>query len=229
MKIQQNFKRYEKKYLINKTQYRALRERLADYMAVDQYGWNTICNIYYDTPDYRLIRASIEKPMYKEKLRLRTYGVPTDDSSAYVEVKKKFKGIVYKRRMVLPYAQAFQWLNKEPVPMKESQIEEEILWFRKFYHSLEPRIVLCYDRLALYGLADKEFRVTFDHRIRWRRERLDLTAGDDGELLLPDDNYIMEIKIHGAMPLWMADLLDELDVYPTSFSKYGKIYQSYMC
>lgn len=153
MKVQQNFKRYEKKYLVNEAQYQLLRERLAEYMSVDQYDWTAICNIYYDTPDYRLIRASIEKPVYKEKLRLRTYGIPTGDSPSFVELKKKYKGIVYKRRMTIPYQQAYTWLSQEPDSTCNGQIEEEICWFRKFYHNLQPAVVLCYDRLALYGNA----------------------------------------------------------------------------
>lgn len=227
MKMQQNFKRYEKKYLINEAQYQALRMYLDAYMSVDQYQWSTICNIYYDTPDYRLIRTSIEKPVYKEKLRLRTYGVPSDDSLSFIEVKKKFKGIVYKRRMTLPYRQAHDWLEQDANTTCGSQIEEEICWFRKFYKNLSPAVVLCYDRLALYGKENKELRVTFDRNIRWRISQLDLVEGDTGEQLLPEGHYIMEIKIPGTMPLWMADLLDRLKVYPTSFSKYGRVYQTF--
>ncbi|MBQ8663822.1 MAG: polyphosphate polymerase domain-containing protein [Eubacterium sp.] len=229
MKTQQNFKRYEKKYLINEAQYQALRTCLDTYMSVDQYDWSTICNIYYDTPDYRLIRTSIEKPVYKEKMRLRTYGIPVENSPAFIEVKKKFKGIVYKRRMTLPYQQALDWLAQEPDTACDSQIAEEICWFRKFYGNLSPAVVLCYDRLALYGNENKDLRVTFDRSIRWRTDHLDLTDGDTGEYLLPEGFYIMEIKIPGSMPLWMADLLDRLEVYPTSFSKYGRAYQTFAC
>lgn len=227
MANQQNFKRYEKKYLVNEAQYQALRERLADHMQVDEYDWSTICNIYYDTPDYRLIRTSLEKPVYKEKLRLRTYGVPTDNSPSFVEIKKKYKGIVYKRRMTIPYGQAFAWLSYEPDSDDTSQIAEEICWFRKYYQNLQPVVALFYDRLALYGKEDKNLRVTFDQRIRWRTQQVDLMKGDEGAYLLPEGYYIMEIKIPGAMPLWMADLLDELKVYPTSFSKYGRVYQTF--
>ena len=226
MKPQQNFKRYEKKYLVNEDQYQLLRKHLAEYMEVDQYDWTTICNIYYDTPDYRLIRTSIEKPVYKEKLRLRTYGVPTQDSPSFIELKKKYKGIVYKRRMTIPYQQAYAWLSQEPDSACDGQIEEEICWFRRFYHNLQPAVALCYDRLALFGIENKNLRVTFDRNIRWRTSHLDLEAGDEGTYLLPEHCYIMEIKIPGAMPMWMADMLDQLELYPTSFSKYGRVYQT---
>lgn len=225
--VQQNFKRYEKKYLIDEKQYQALRMHLDDYMKVDQYGWSTICNIYYDTPDYRLIRASIEKPVYKEKLRLRTYGVPLEQSPAFVEIKKKYKGIVYKRRITIPYRQAYSWLSQEQDFISGGQIEEEIFWFRRFYKDLQPAVAIFYDRLALYGQEDENLRVTFDKAIRWRTGQMDLVNGDEGENLLPEGSYVMEIKIPGAMPLWMAGLLDMLNIYPTSFSKYGRVYQTF--
>lgn len=227
MSKQQNFKRYEKKYLINEEQYQAFRECLNGYMQVDQYDWSTICNIYYDTPDYRLIRTSIEKPVYKEKLRLRTYGVPSPDSPAFVEIKKKFKKIVYKRRVKMPYQQAFDWLGCNCESGDAGQVEEEIHWFCKYYGNLRPAIVLCYERLALYGNENKDLRVTFDKNIRWRIEDIDLLDGDEGTRILPEDHYVMEIKIPGSMPLWMSAMLDELKIYPTSFSKYGRAYQTF--
>lgn len=225
MSTQQNFKRYEKKYLINEQQYQIMMSYLNDFMTADDYGISTICNIYYDTLDYRLIRTSLEKPIYKEKLRLRTYGIPKEDSVAYIELKKKYKGIVYKRRMISSYKEAYEWLNQEPSLLNDSQIEDEICWFRKLYNNPKPAVVLCYDRLALFGNENKELRVTFDSNIRWRTWQLDLTKGDNGSFLLPKGMYIMEIKIPGAMPLWMSSMLDKLKIYPTSFSKYGRAYQ----
>ncbi|MGN0478934.1 MAG: polyphosphate polymerase domain-containing protein, partial [Hominenteromicrobium sp.] len=201
-------------------------DALQPYVKPDTYGRSTICNIYFDTPDRVLVRTSLEKPVYKEKLRLRTYGVPGPDSPAFVELKKKYKGIVYKRRITLPYGEAYRWLCGGEAPKKDSQIQREIQWFLQFYGGLEPAAALCYDREALYGRADETLRITFDEAIRWRGENTDLLYGDAGTLLLPDGISLMEIKAAGAMPAWLADMLGSLHVYPTSYSKYGSAYSS---
>ena len=183
-------------------------------MKPDAYGRSTVCSIYFDTPDRRLVRTSLEKPVYKEKLRLRTYGVPKPDSPAFVELKKKYKGVVYKRRIMLPYAEAFRWLCGGEAPEKDSQIQSEIAWFLQFYGDLEPAAALCCDRDALYGREDDSLRVTFDEAIRWRVEDVDLLHGDGGAQLLPDGVRLMEIKAVGGMPGWLADALGELHIYP---------------
>lgn len=218
------FKRVEQKYLLDEAQYRALRKALSGSMAQDQYGRHTICNLYFDTEDYRLIRTSLEKPVYKEKLRLRTYGVPTQDSTCFVEIKKKFRGVVYKRRVELSLAETRAWLRDEWMPEGYGQIHREIDWFMKYYQPT-PKMFLAYDRVALFGLEDGQLRVTFDKDIRWRPHDLDLTHGDAGRMLLPRDQHLMEVKIPGAMPLWMAELFDGLNIRPTSFSKYGSAYR----
>ncbi len=105
------FKRYESKYFTDSRQYAGVLHTFERYAEPDRYGRSRICSVYYDTPDRRLIRASLEKPVYKEKLRLRTYGVPQDGSSAFIEIKKKYKGIVYKRRITADYAQALDYLS----------------------------------------------------------------------------------------------------------------------
>ncbi len=218
------FNRYEKKYLIPEQVYLELRDRLAGYMKEDEYGQYTICNIYYDTADDLLIRRSIEKPKYKEKLRLRSYGVPTLDSKVFLEIKKKYKKIVNKRRIQLPLRDAYAYLEDGIRPDMDSQILREIDFFLDRY-SLKPRLYLAYDRIALSGREDAEFRVTFDRRIRSRRVNTGLEQGDAGTLLLPGNWYIMESKIQGAAPLWFSGLLADMKIYTTSFSKYGNIYK----
>ncbi|MBQ0042714.1 MAG: polyphosphate polymerase domain-containing protein [Lachnospiraceae bacterium] len=227
------FERYEKKYLLTKEEYEQVMSSLQNHMKVDQYGLSTICNIYYDTLNYRLIRESIEKPVYKEKLRLRCYGVPKQDTVSYVEIKKKYEGIVYKRRISLPYSEAYKWLSGDEKDINLSdesgnrhQIEKEIAYFKEFYKDLQPACVLCYDRIALYGIEDKEIRVTMDSNIRWRTEDLDLLHGDQGSLLFDEDYYLMEIKVPKYMPEWLIRLLNDNKIYPTSFSKYGNVYKS---
>lgn len=225
-KMQCVFQRYEKKYVMTKTQYEGLLEKIAPYMELDAYGKHTICNIYYDTESYELIRTSIEKPSYKEKLRIRSYGVADKDSDVFLELKKKVNGIVYKRRICMNYQDAMKYLESRYVPVT-SQILKEIDWFLDWYHPTEKTFI-AYDRMAYIGKENENLRMTFDFAIRWRKEQVDLTAGDHGELILKDDEVLMEIKIPMAMPVWMSDVLNELEIFPSSFSKYGVCYKEHL-
>ena len=218
------FKRTEKKYLINKEKYDSMLDCLEEYMSVDQYGKHTIGNIYFDTDTYDLISRSIEKPIYKEKLRLRSYGVPKANDKVFIEIKKKYDGVVYKRRVSMTLTEARDYLYKGIKPKKDSQILREINYFVSFYQPV-PKLYLAYDRIAYFGKEDPDIRITFDHNIRSRGYNLDLGEGDYGDLLLESDTYLMEVKVAGAMPMWMAKLFSELEIYPCSFSKYGNIYK----
>ncbi|WP_272040688.1 polyphosphate polymerase domain-containing protein [Intestinimonas butyriciproducens] len=222
--IQRCFQRYEKKYLLNPEQYQKIRAGLAPYMEADEHGRYTICNLYYDTPDFQLIRASLDKPVYKEKLRMRSYGVPADGDSVFVELKKKYKGVVYKRRTVLEAGEALDYLAGRCSPRAKDQICREIDWFLGRCHPV-PQVFIAYDREALAGLEDRVLRVTFDIDLRWRDTALDLRSGDGGERITSRDQILMEIKIPGSAPVWLSRLLSENSVFPTSFSKYGVCYR----
>lgn len=211
--IQQSFRRVEKKYLLTAAQYKALLDGMTPHMKADKYGRYTICNIYYDTDNFELIRTSLEKPIYKEKLRLRSYGTPTDDKKVFVEIKKKFDHVVYKRRVVMPCADAVDYLAGNTYPSKADQICHEIDWFLKSYQP-KPKVFIAYDREALAGIENEELRVTFDTNLRWRDHDLDLRMGDHGEPILSADQILMEIKIPGTAPLWLSHLLGELAVFP---------------
>ena len=224
MAFQTVFKRVEKKYLLDEQQYLALREKLKDYMTVDEYGETTICNIYYDTPEHILVRRSLEKPIYKEKLRVRSYGTPKPDGTVFVEVKKKFKGVVYKRRVSMKLPDSDRFTKGMPVGTKDKQIENELLYFMKFYKGIAPAMYLSYERIALFGNEDPALRVTFDRNILFREEDLRLESGSYGRTILPEGTRVMEIKITNAMPLWLAHMLDEMRIFPASFSKYGSAY-----
>lgn len=224
MDIQDTFRRYELKYLLNENQYAAFRAQTSGLLAVDRYGETTISSIYYDTPDSQLIRSSLEKPVYKEKLRLRAYGDASDDSTVFVEVKKKYLGIVYKRRVGMKLFEAEDYLDRLAPAPKPGQVTAEIDDLLSFYAALEPAMLIAYDRTALAGTEKPDLRVTFDRNIRWRDTELDLRAGSDGELLLKPGQRLMEIKITDAMPLPLARTLSELGIYPTSLSKYGEAY-----
>lgn len=218
------FERKEIKYPISARQHDWLLLLMYDHMQPDQYGLTKVCSLYFDTSAARLARESIEKPMYKEKLRLRTYGVPTEESTSFLELKKKFDGIVYKRRETLPYAEAMAFLTQRKRPARWSQIFEEIEWVLSFYEGLAPGMALFYDRTAYFGKEDPGLRITFDSGVTYRTDDLDLTHGAHGKLLETSFDYIMELKISNAMPLWLSAALDKLEIYPGSFSKYGTAY-----
>lgn len=222
---QGTFKRYEKKYLMNELKYKMIRQALEDKLKIDNYGKVTICNVYFDTPNYQLIRKSLEKPVYKEKLRLRSYGIPQEGNKVFVELKKKYKGIVYKRREEMELSVAEQYLYEKKPIMKQSQITKEIDWFIKFYKDVVPTMYISYNRIAMYGVENSELRVTFDSNILWRTEELRLEKGSWGNAILEEGWRLMEIKIPGTMPIWFTRILDELEIYPVAFSKYGVGYQ----
>ena len=219
------FERYEKKYLLDKEQYEQFLHRISGDMTVDCYGKTNICNIYFDTPDYRLIRTSLEKPVYKEKLRMRSYGVPKDSDRVFIELKKKYKGIVYKRRVDMELREAKNYLYQKKPAKQTSQIVKEIDWFLSYYKEISPEMYISYERIALYGNENPNLRVTFDTNILWRQDMLNLDSGIWGKSLLESGQRLLEIKIPGAMPMWLADCLDELKIYPVSFSKYGRAYE----
>ncbi len=221
------FKRVEKKYLLTERQRAALLEKISPMLVPDKYGHSTISSLYLDTPDFRIIRASIEAKeqghAYKEKLRLRTYGTPTDGTKVFLEIKKKYKGVVYKRRIALTLAEAMDYINGGARP-PDSQIMREIDYSMCFYSHPKPAAVVSYERDAFFVRDLPALRITFDSAVRYRNTDLDLTHGSHGKKLLEDSFFLMEIKTHGAMPLWLSHALDELNIYPVSFSKYGRAY-----
>lgn len=225
MVYQNTFKRYELKYLLTLEQQAYILEKLKMYMAPDRYGKTVIRNLYFDTDSYRLIRHSLEKPVYKEKLRIRSYELIPENGTVFVELKKKYDHIVYKRRLTMPQDTALSWLagNQELCP--SCQIGEEIAYFRHYYGNLHPTVFLSYAREAWYSLDHSDFRVTFDDNILCRQERLSLSQEPDGTPLLPDNMVLMEIKTSGGIPLWMTHLLNNAHIYKTSFSKYGTAYE----
>ncbi|MCR5610036.1 MAG: polyphosphate polymerase domain-containing protein [Lachnospiraceae bacterium] len=222
-----SFKRYEKKYFLTPDKANLLLNYMMPYMKQDEYGKYTICNIYYDTDSFGLIRNSIEKPVYKEKLRVRSYGTPANDSKVFIEIKKKYDGVVYKRRITTRADQVEAYLNGYVEDEKNAQIRKEILYFQNMYRS-KPKVFIGYDRLAFAGIEDPELRITFDTNLRYRANYLDLRYGDKGLPIINDDRVLMEIKIPGTCPLWLSHLLDGLEIRPISFSKYGTCYKNYI-
>lgn len=231
-----SFKRYEKKYLLTKEQYNNLIPRLLEYMNPDEHcksGKNySIYNIYYDTENNDVIRHSTANPYYKEKLRLRSYTIPNNpDSKVFLELKKKINGIVNKRRVVLTLKEAYKFLEKGEKPNSSDYINNQVINEIEYYLSKTtalPKVFIGYTRKAFFGMEDKDFRLTFDSKIITRRDNLSLEAGYFGEDILQENQYLMEVKILGAMPIWFTNILSELEIYNTHFSKYGNEYMKYL-
>lgn len=219
------FERYEKKYVITGAQKEKLLSAINGRLVPDEFGESTVCNLYFDTPDYRLIRDSMERPVYKEKLRLRSYGIPDENSNVFVELKKKYKGVVYKRRINMTYGEAVDFLCRRNFPRADTQVYGEIAYFMGFYRSLRPTVSIFCDRTAYFSSEDRNVRVTFDRNIRFRNKMLDLSTGSQGVKLLDSGLYVMEVKTLGSVPLWFSSALGELEIYPRAFSKYGKAYE----
>ena len=226
MAFQTVFKRYELKYLLTEKQKEKVLEAMEPYMVLDQYGRKTVRNIYFDTDNYRLIRHSIEKPSYKEKLRIRSYDQADPDSTVFVEIKKKYKHVVYKRRISMGEKDAMKWVRDRQHCGKETQISQEIDYMLDYYQDLRPAALLSYEREAYCTKEESDFRVTFDDTILFRQEDLSLESAVYGTPLLPKGKVLMEIKCSGGIPMWMIQILSKERIYKTSFSKYGTAYQN---
>ncbi|MBQ8616614.1 MAG: polyphosphate polymerase domain-containing protein [Clostridia bacterium] len=225
MAVQTVFKRYELKYMLTLEQKERILQAMAPHMALDQYGRTIIRNVYFDTDTYRLIRRSIEKPAYKEKLRIRSYRQVEAESPVFVELKKKYRHVVYKRRVALPEMEAMQWVAGEKHCGLQSQICDEIDYFIQYYQTLHPVVFLSYEREAFYARDGSDFRVTFDDHILCREKDLSLESPIYGTPILPEGEVLMEIKCSGGIPLWMTHILTQEHIYKTSFSKYGTAYE----
>lgn len=222
------FMRREIKYLLTAELEAAILDRIQGFITEDVFSQQTNGSLYCDSPDDALIRASLEKPVYKQKLRLRTYGTPDDDSIAFLEIKKKFQGIVYKRRAQTTYGEAMEYLNGGAIPVctgyNDAQVIQEVDWLIKRFQ-LSPKTAIFYDRRAFHANDDPEVRLTLDRNVRYRCDELDLCSGTSGILLKSQPHCVMEIKSAGAIPLWLTHILTELSLFPGSFSKYGTAYR----
>ena len=244
-----NFKRKEKKYVLDKGDYLALMGLIGDKLEEDEYAYSHIESLYYDTPDWRMINRSMEKPLYKEKLRVRVYGTMGEkqtgklDQVAFVELKKKFKGIVYKRRIGMSLKGALAFMdginyedamaaypptsnNLELEPTwRDKQIASEIRACIERWQPLGPAMIIAVDRMSLRTNDGSGVRMTFDFDSRWRTSPLGFGEAE-GEQLMPNNEIILEIKAQGAYPLWLVHALDRAKIYPVSNTKYGRAYRA---
>jgi hypothetical protein len=226
------FNRHENKYIISGDVFSRLCGRLSEYMELDDYNKRyetySIANLYYDTEDSHLIRTSLAKPKYKEKLRLRAYGVPQPSSKVYAEIKKKVNGHVNKRRTAMTLDEAYNFLQSGALPEVRSGMNRQVVGEIEYIlqtRKLQPAAYISYDRKAFFGIGEHDLRVSFDTNIRTRRYDLRLESGVYGEPLLDDDKRLMEVKVARSIPVWLCRLLSEYQIYPASFSKYGTEYK----
>ena len=226
--MEESFARVETKYLLTAAQAAALEAGLyrQGFRRAD-FGSPRIQSLYYDTAEYSLIRASLERPGYKEKLRLRAYGEPGTVTRAYPEIKKKYLGVVYKRRTEMPVGEAMACLASGVLPKTAGQVGREIGWMLQRY-SLRPAALISYDRDAWFSEREPGVRVTFDRNLQFRDWEPDLNSHASGILLLPPEQRLLEIKTGRFVPLWLAGLLRDVNARRTHFSKYGLAYQRYI-
>ena len=225
--MQNIFKRYEKKYLITLEQGAALRDLFSRYLTPDKFGEYLVQNIYYDTENWDVIRSSLEKPFFKEKLRLRCYDTPHDEGELFLELKKKFKGVVYKRRLAIPMKSFSGRTVRDIVSGESSQISREIDFYMRA-NAVRKKIYISYRRTAFIGIKDEGLRVTFDTDLTFRLDSLDFSHPGNGLYIVPVGKTLMEIKTLGGIPFWMAHTLCENKIYPTAFSKYGVCYTDHI-
>ena len=226
--MEESFARVEKKYLLSLSQAAAIEEGLMRRgFSRSDFGSPKVQSLYYDTEDYDLIRVSLERPDYKEKLRLRGYGEPGTITRSFVEIKKKYRGVVYKRRTAMDLSAAMESLALRQLPEEAGQVGREILWMLGRY-DLKPAAVIAYDRDAWFSRGEPGVRITFDRNLTFRDWALDLNAKAGGIPLLTPNQRLMEIKTNGIYPLWLVALLRETQTQRTHFSKYGLAYQRYI-
>ena len=225
--FKEKFKRYEKKYLVHISKLDELNNAFRKFLKPDIYPKSTISNLYFDTENYCMIRNSIDKSEYKEKLRMRSYDSnPNNESLVFLEIKKKFEKIIYKRRMSTTLKKGNKYLieHKKNI-LEDTQIKQEIDYMFRLNSNLKPMMYIYYDRFSMQGIEDSNLRITLDYNITYRNYDLDIKNGVYGNKLLDDDLIIMEIKVSGAYPLWLTEILDKCNLYPIPFSKYGTAYK----
>ena len=216
--------RYELKYILSPEQYSFFMNRIKDRMEIDKYGHTTLYSLYYDTPNKLLIRSSIENPDFKEKIRVRSYGVPKKENHLFLEIKRKNNGVVYKRRISTDIKGLDQFFNEKNNYIENDQIASELQYFKKFYKQLDPCFLIIYDRKG-YNEINGTLRITCDENLRYRTSDLDFYSTNKETPILQKGYVVLEIKIQDSMPLWLAKILSEGQIYQTSFSKVGEAYK----
>ncbi|MBR5621324.1 polyphosphate polymerase domain-containing protein [Candidatus Saccharibacteria bacterium] len=219
---QQIFRRTEIKYLLTEKQVRDLMWLVEPYLKKDKYFKGTNCSIYFDNDSRYLAIHSMEKPLYKEKIRIRSYGVPRLNDTVFLEIKKKVNGVGGKRRIPVKLSDFYNYLETGELDSNSEVIKKELDMCMERY-GLKPTMFLAYDRTSYCGKDDPTFRLTFDRNVRSRNDELRLELGDHGEKFFENNLVVMEVKAMDAYPFFFVRALSKLKIYPASFSKYGRV------
>lgn len=246
---EKKFNRVEKKYLLKKSDYDFLLSEVKRHMKKDKYFHSEVYNIYFDTDNFDFIIQSIDRPLFKEKLRARSYG---GFDKVFLEIKTKIKGAAYRddflekddfeydnnfgfKRRVLITHKDFNELLKNKTSVEELasrkieektdlQIAKEVDYIIKKFN-LKPKILIYYNRESFTG--ENDLRITFDKNLRFRHENIRFRKkSEDKSFFKNEKNIIMEIKASDAMPLWLVKTLSAAHIYPEQFSKVGKVYET---
>lgn len=217
------FRRSELKYLCSDEEAEQFYRKIQEHIHPDLYYQYTVHSVYLDNDQNMFAIYSLNHPKYKAKLRLRSYSNPLKDDIVYLELKKKWNGIVYKNRIELTYRQAMDYLDYNVSLSVSNGTTREIDYLLK-YANPEQRVTLLYDRTCWQGKDEEDLRITFDRRIRYRMNDISLVeTGLEKELL--KNQVMMEIKAEYRYPLWLVHALREMNFKPVSFSKYGNVYR----
>lgn len=234
-------RRGELKYLMTEEVYRMFRAASQEYLEPDSFACSLVSSLYLDNDDNAIIRRSLEKPPYKEKLRIRTYvDEPGPGDTCFFEIKKKFKGTVFKRRVEMTLGEALSFCRNGKRPEETLtalsdadrrtalQILQEIEWLFMLYGDLRPSFLVSCKRLSLKEKTTDSLRITFDRDLRWSFDRQREFLGSATNALIDPASRIMEIKSTKGMPFWLIEVLNELELRPQSFSKVGKSYGAWL-
>lgn len=227
------FDRIEKKYLINKEQKKNLLKVIKDHMDQDGYFKSEVYNLYFDTDNYDLIIQSIDQPIFKEKLRARSYsGYDRVFLEIKTKIRKKRSNPGFKRRVMITKKDFEELITKKATLVElasrsietedDLQIAKEVDYLINTF-DLKPKILVMYHRESYQG--EDKLRITFDEKLRYRDKNLSLSKSKSDKIYFEDGrNIIMEIKAQGVLPLWLVKAMSANKTYPEQFSKVGKIF-----
>lgn len=220
------FSRRELKFLLPFETYKALANDMMPYMRYDKFGDGfgryNIVSLYFDTPQKTIYYETRNKLLFRQKLRLRVYDEADLNSTAFLEVKQKFKNVVNKRRTLVPLQSAYDYIYQNQSiadQVSNPQILKEIDHFKQLYN-LHPEIVVSYDRQAFHGLYDPDLRVTYDYNLLCRNDDLHIENGPQGENFVDPNLVVMEVKITNSVPLWLTELLSDYGLQKQGVSKF---------
>lgn len=226
--LQTQFKRIETKFIITQELFDQLQEQFAPYMEADAYAYSSITNIYFDNPDFQMIQDATNKLNGREKIRMRTYASQPDaQSEAFLEIKKKENEVGYKYRVTSTAEKVLNFVQTGQMdePLADQNVSREMNILLERYGQIQPKMHIAYSRYSMKGINDDQIRITFDSNLRFRHQDVHLGTSALDQSLVEAGEMIMEIKVPGDYPDWLAEILDGHGLVNQSFSKYGVAYK----